>query len=144
MVEPLGIITKRPFCWVLTFVVDGEAYSVGSVFYDSTNTRKKELYGKYYLALFKVKKLLFKNDKTTKKELLDVVLEEEPVKNVLVDFYKTFSADALEEQKDGWLTSKAKKQYDLEENTIISNRLFSDTFPDKYKKELFTMLFEVV
>jgi len=144
MVEGLGIIIKRPFGWMLTFSVDGEPYTIGSMFFDSTNTRRKELYGKYYLVLFKVKKLFFENEFTTKKELVDITIDKEPVKDTLFDFYKTFSTGALEKHDNGWLTASAKKQFDLEENTIINNRLLVPVFQEKDRKDLFTMLFDIV
>lgn len=142
MVEHLGIICKRPFCWMLVFSVDNKNYAVGSIYFDKTNTRKKEWYGRYYMALYEVTNLIFVDEESTKKELDDVTLKKKPIKETFFPFYKTFSAEALEKTETEDLTPRAKKIYEQEENTIIFNRLLAPKFPQKNYKELFNILFE--
>jgi hypothetical protein len=144
MVESFGVLCKRPFCWLLIFSVDKKPYAVGSIYFDKTNTRHKEWYDKYFIGLYELKDLIFNNDKLLKKELVDIsfVNSKKPIKDIFFPFYKTFSPLALEHDDDYNMTSRAKVQYELEENTIIFQNLLVSVFPKKYHKQLFESLFE--
>lgn len=141
-IENVGIICKRPFCWLSVFKVDGKSYAVGSVFFDKTTTRKSEWYDKYYLALYELTNVYFSDD--VKKRLTDIDIADikRPLAEHFFPFYETFSKEALETKPNGWQTPSAKKIYEKEENLLISTHLFSKVFTKSYQKPLYDMLFE--
>lgn len=143
-IQNLGVIMKRPFCWLQLFSVNSTYYGVGSIYHDKTSTRKKEWYDHYFLGLFKVKNLVFSDDiEESERTIIDVEFEQtKPIEGIFFPFYETFSPEALNTDEDGNMTAEAKKIYTKEENAIISKNLFAKAFPEVYQTELHDMLFE--
>lgn len=140
MIKKLGVIFKQPYCFLIAFEYYGEYYAVGTIYYNKHNTRDKELYDKYFFALFQVENFIYVKNRPTIIDV-DIINETKPLAHGMIPFKSSFSKEALEKNKEGILTKKAQIIYEQEENQWIQRLTFSKVFNKEHQTELYEMLF---
>lgn len=135
MVKKLGIIFKRPFTTGITVFSKGDTnYALGGIYFDSTITRKAELYDMYFMGLYEVGELIFEQWKG----LIDFKFAHKkptPIAEFLVPYEKVFS-DYARTAGEGYCFTdfkvlhkdEALTQYAREENELIQRLIFSKVF----------------
>lgn len=146
MVKYVGELMQRPYIGVSIFEVDGEFYGIGSMHYDSTNTRKVELYDMFLLALYKLSNVVLTNEAWGKfgKKVESADFEaSKPLAKYFVNFTNTFG-HLFEYEADGeTLTHDSREKYIHEENEHIQRFLVSGVFNNEHQMAIRQMLTNV-
>lgn len=139
----VGEFYKRPYIMFSVFVVDGKYYGIGTVHYDSTNTRRTEHYDKWLAALYEFTDVQFGRASTKfGRDIEDAKFSAtKPLVQEFVDFSKTFGHLFKYEEDGVTLTTDSREDFIRAENEFFQEFLVSKVF-NKEQQEAIAKIFQ--